>query len=311
MRRCGISASSDRIGDVAPPPNVAEWFHDYLDLSAYEQKKLYSRWPSGAKRIERLGKDRLREWLAFFESDAVGMDRDRLRKMIASRPQLLAYELSNVRSTTSFFREELGLSSAEYASLLRSYPSALMHSVDRRLRPTVAFLQDECGGGKDNWRSWRRVVYAYPRVFSHSLEGTLRPKVRFLRNGGAGLHLLRSELSQVVGTFPPTLWLGEATLSSKLEFLRESLGLDPPELRAVVVSYPQVLGLSLENNLRVKVEFFLGGGGGAGADGAIGCGLSREQLKEFVLYQPALLAYSLEKRLRPRIARMQEMNISL
>jgi hypothetical protein len=39
-------------------------------------------------------------------------------------------------------------------------------------------------------------------------------------------------------------------------------------------------------------------------------GLSKRELKGFVLYQPALLAYSLEGRLKPRIRLMQENNIS-
>jgi hypothetical protein len=39
--------------------------------------------------------------------------------------------------------------------------------------------------------------------------------------------------------------------------------------------------------------------------------LSQDQLREFVFYQPSLLAYSLENRLRPRIERMQEKNINL
>jgi len=288
--------------------DVEHWFRDYLGLSIHEQKKVYSRWPNGTNCIERLGRDRLQEWFAFFQSDTVGMDRDQLRKMIVSRPQLLSYKLSNVQSTTSFFREELGLSPKEYTSLLQAYPSVLMYSVDKRLRPTVDFLQNECGGGKDNWQSWKHVVCVCPAVFSHSLEKTLLPKVGFLCDEGPErtLNLKRSELSQVVGKFPPTLWLSEENLQSKLDFLSESLGLEPSELRAIVVSYPQVLGLSLENNLRVKIDFFLGD---KSQDG--NCGLGRDQLKEFVLYQPALLAYSLEKRLKPRISRMQEKNIFL
>ena len=37
---------------------------------------------------------------------------------------------------------------------------------------------------------------------------------------------------------------------------------------------------------------------------SINCGLTKEQLKEFVMYQPALLAYS-SNRLKSRISRMK------
>ena len=129
--------------------------------------------------------------------------------------------------------------------------------------------------------------------------------------------------TQVVAKFPPTLWLSEENLQSKLNFLSESLNLDGSELRSIIVSYPQILGLSLQNNLRHKMDFFLdasvqvvdpatlllpGDKSQKKTNGSINCGLSRNQLKEFVIYQPALLAYSLENRLKPRIPRIQEKN---
>jgi hypothetical protein len=291
-----------------------EWFHRYLSLTQSQQQKMYSRWPNGIDCIRRLGRRRLRMWLNFFLSEMIGMNNDQLRSMIVMRPQLLSYTLSNVQATTSFFRGELGLSSNEYASLLQSYPSVLMYSIDNRLRPTVDFLQNDCGGGKDNWSSWKRVIYSYPNVFSHSLEKTLLPKVQFLcnRDDEQSLGLKRSELSQLVAKFPPILWLSEDNLQSKLNFLSESLGLEGSELKAIVVAYPQILGLSVHNNLQPKMDFFLDGVGESADDyHSIHCGLTKSQLKEFVLYQPALLAYSLENRLRPRICRMQEKNIFL
>mmetsp|Transcript_6731 Transcript_6731/g.16574 ORF Transcript_6731/g.16574 Transcript_6731/m.16574 type:complete len:421 (-) Transcript_6731:57-1319(-) len=304
---------AERISFVRP---VEEWLNHYLSLSDSDQKKLYSRWPNGVDRVNRIGRERLHEWIAFFLSDTVGLDHSQLRKMLVSRPQLLTYKLSNMQCTASYFREELGLSSKEFGSLLNAYPSVLMYSINDRLRPTVNFLQNECGGGKDNWASWKRVIYSYPNVFSHSLEKTLLPKVNFLcsKETGKSLSLKRSELSQVVAKFPPTLWLSEVNLQSKFDFLSESLGLNRSELRTMIVSYPQMLGLSLENNIMPKMDFFLhasvrGDNRFKEINNSINCGLSKNQLKDFVLYQPALLAYSLESRLKPRISRMQAKNI--
>ena len=127
-----------------------------------------------------------------------------------------------------------------------------------------------------------------------------------------------SDVSHVVSGFPPLLWLKRETIMEKVNFLREALGINDDikeqqeELRDLFVTYPQILGLSLENNLRPKIDYFLAfpldddnqisNGGGAG--------LTRLKLKEFVLYQPSLLGYSLEKRIRPRIAKLQENFIS-
>ncbi|KAL7549913.1 hypothetical protein ACHAWF_016548 [Thalassiosira exigua] len=303
-----------------------DWFPQYLGVSKSDLNRIDSRLPNGIASIYRLGRRRLQERMAFFLSKTVGLSRDELQKLITSRPQLLTYKLSNLENTVLYFREELGLSSNELASVLKSYPSVLMYSVDKRLRPTVDFLQNECGGGKDNWASWKRVVCSYPAVFSHSLEKTLLPNVEFLCRGDEGhsLGLSRSELSQVIGAFPPTLWLSKENLKSKLDFLTKSLGLTPRELQTIIVSYPSILGLSLQRNLIPKMYFFLdatewdsiskvdrvsSGTSSKQSDGTINCGLTRDQLKGFVMYQPALLGYSLENRIKPRIRQMQERNI--
>jgi len=287
--------------------STEEWFVQYLNLSTYHQKKIYSRWPGAADSIERLGRKRLHKWLSFFLSSEVGMDHNQLRKLILDRPQLLSYKLSNIQATTSYFLDELGLTSYEYTKLLNKYPSILMYSIDNRLQPIVEFLQKDCGGGETT--SWRKIVYTYPHIFSHSIEKRLQPKVKFLCNGN-NLGLNRSELSQVAAHFPPLLWVSEENTQSKLDFLSDALDLSTAELRTIVVAYPQVLGLSLDKNLKLKTEFFLDGASSKN-DMTFNCGLSKRQLKEFVLYQPALLAYSLENRIKPRISRMLEKNIYL
>ena len=110
----------------------------------------------------------------------------------------------------------------------------------------------------------------------------------------------------------------------------------------MVMTYPQILSLRVDNNFRPTIQFLLttvaelydqqqrqhslslkvadttftsysavamcsscqaslSPGGGAG--------LTREELKDFMLYQPALIAYSLDVRIRQRIQRLQGNNI--
>lgn len=150
------------------------------------------------------------------------------------------------------------------------------------------------------------------------------------------------DLSRIVTLFPPLLWLSQANLEAKLDFLTQEFDLKHNELRSIVVTMPALLGLSVDCNLRPKINFFLqsedteeesssmdilegmemerdeysdndhdhdvdGGGWERGGGG----GLTRKELKDFVLYQPALLAYSLENRIVPRLKRMSEANIKL
>ena len=286
---------------------IEQWITRYLRLSKSDAAKI--------KRVQSLGRYRLKLWFTYFLSE-IGLTNSELRKIVVSRPNLLSYKLSNIQSTIHFFHEEVGLSKSEIRSIIKAYPSVLTYSVANRLRPHIHFLQNEIGGGIENWKAWKKVVCTYPQFFSHSLKKTLLPKIHFFcdeENDGS-LQLKKSELSQIVSKFPPTLWLSNENLNEKFKFLTESLELDSNELRAIVLTYPQVLGLSLQNNLKPKMEFFLGGcyedSKNCNDDHDFNCGFSKEELKDFVLYQPALLAYSLEGRLKPRVHHMKQSNIS-
>ena len=154
-------------------------------------------------------------------------------------------------------------------------------------------------------------------------------KVAFLRRA---LHLEAwDDMARLITFFPPLLWLSEANICAKIDFFREELDLSEKELCDMLITMPALLGLSVEGNLRPKINYFL-----QSEDTKIkspsndilvdnedvdrneddwkmdgGGGLTRTELKEFVLYQPALLAYSLKNRIIPRLKRMREAKISL
>jgi mTERF domain-containing protein len=290
--------------------STEQWFSRYLNLSKADTAKLKSKWPND-NHLENLGRHRLKHWFAYFLSD-IGLTNTELRKMIVSRPTLLSYKLSKIQFTSSFFCEEAGLSKAEFRSIILSYPAVLTYSITNRLRPHISFLQNEIGGGKENWQAWRKVVCTYPQFFSHSLEKTLLPKLNFFCDKKSPLYLKRSELSQVVAKFPPTLWLSDSILKEKFEYLTDSLKLSSKDLKTVILTFPQILGLSIENNLKPKFAFLLGDqeDGYVCDDEDFDCVLSKEELREFVIYQPALLAYSLERRLKPRLNQMEDTGIA-
>jgi hypothetical protein len=137
------------------------------------------------------------------------------------------------------------------------------------------------------------MLESYPQLLFHSpLE--MKRKLAFL---ATSLELSRrQDAVHIVSSFPPIFWLRAELLQEKMDFLQSDLHLDTDELTFLVTSYPQVLGLSIEQNLRPKLSFLLNH-------------LTMEQLKEFIAYQPSLLAYSLENRLRPRIELLKTKSI--
>ena len=201
--------------------------------------------------------------------------------MLVARPQVLTYQVSKWTSLIDYLEKELDLSTDEVSHMIRLAPHLITYSVDTQLRPTVDFLQTL--GSPERIR---HVVSRYPHVLARRVNKVLKPKLDYLAER---LQLERpTDAGEIVLKYPPIFWLTPELLDSKVTFLETELDLTAVELSFLIGSYPQVLGLSLENNLQPKVEF-------------LRQSLSTEELREFVLYQPSLLAYSLENRLRPRL----------
>lgn len=91
-----------------------------------------------------------------------------------------------------------------------------------------------------------------------------------------------TDLSSIISSFPPLLWLSKANIKEKVLFLEKEFELDNDELRDIIVTYPQILGLSVRSNLRQKIDYFIGDDDD---DEGENVSLSRHELKELVLYQ--------------------------
>ena len=228
---------------------------------------------------ESLPRKRVRQVLYFLES--LGFSSDELNKIIMSQPKLFAYNVERFQEVVHFLSPLV-----DVRPVIQRWPTILTYSVQGRLQPGVAFLKS-LGDTR-----WERMILRYPQVLSHSVETVLLPKLTFLQQF---LNIPSSK--QLVTHYPPLLWLSSDLLKRKFYFIQQSLELTREEMECVVESYPQVLGLSLENNLKPTIRY-------------LQTYLSEEQLRDFVLYQPALLAYSLPKRIRPRLERMKDMDIA-
>lgn len=231
----------------------------------------------------------VRQFLFLFSSD-LKLSKHEIVKLIMAHPQLLNYRTATLKQSIDFLQDELGL---DILRMIHKRPMFLTYSVDEHLIPVVIFLRSM---GSDGWNGWRRMIESYPQLLSHSVETKLKPKLAFL---AASLKLTRrQDAVHIVSTFPPIFWLQADLLQDKMDFLQTALQLDDDELSFLITSFPQVLGLSIEQNLKPKLAFLLQH-------------LTMEQLREFIAYQPSLLAYSLENRLRPRIDLMEKNGIAI
>ena len=170
--------------------------------------------------------------------------------------------------------------------LIMGHPKILSSSLERNLIPTVDFFFHEIGlkeleFGKVMYRRGGSLLEA-------NVDRTLVRKVNFLRSQ-LGLELsidgntdkaemedfkisLPSQdnvynlttsdkkrlLAQIIATTPDILTLSiENNMEPKFDYFRKTLGFSQEQLRYIIVKRPQILSLNLERNIKPKIEFLL------------------------------------------------------
>lgn len=229
------------------------------------------------------------------------LDKACIARIILKAPKLVNYSHTKIASSIEFFQQR-GFSSEEIGKMIASRPMILTYSTGNKIKSVLDVLERDLGIPK-----CKSIVVRYPQVLTVNADSIVE-RARFLRSNfhfgcASGSEWL--DVSNIISGFPPVLWLSEGNLVNKILFLQKEFDFRNEEMRDILVTFPQMLGLSTETNLRPKIDFLLLPSQSGGA------GLSREELKELVLYQPAVLAYSLEGRIKPRVERMKKNFITL
>jgi mTERF domain-containing protein, mitochondrial len=106
-----------------------------------------------------------------------------------------------------------------------------------------------------------------------------------------------SQAKRVMYQAPQVIGLSvEQNVKQKVSFLRDSFQLTDLELRHVLSGMPTLLCCNVDSNLRPKVEYLFKVFGGGNVD----------ELRETILKLPAVLGFSLEERIQPRMERLLE-----
>lgn len=269
--------------------SIAEQLSQVARSSGNEHSKI----ENAAKRVKTYRGD-VRKITNYFLRD-LGISNDSFVKIVVKAPAIFNYSIGKIKTTTRFFLKQ-GFTLEQVNKILTSRPKILGYSINTKLRPALNKIQDIVGND-----SYQRIISRYPQILTINVE-EIDKRSTFLQYK---LQLRHSrDIGYVYAGFPPTFYLSEDNISSKADFLKEVFNFDNIEMRDTMVTYPQLLGLSIEVNLRPKIQFLLNDSGNGGA------GLSLDELKDIVLYQPSILGYSLENRLKPRIKRMKEVYIS-
>ena len=85
-------------------------------------------------------------------------------------------------------------------------------------------------------------------------------------------------------------------MERNLAFLEDRLNFTVDELRQIVVGYPRILSLSLENDLIHTIDFF---------HDALSRTINDSNVRSLICEMPRLLEYNVAKRLKPRLDRVR------
>ncbi|OLP97984.1 Protein aardvark [Symbiodinium microadriaticum] len=112
------------------------------------------------------------------------------------------------------------------------------------------------------------------------------------------MQLSTVQVAKSIERFPSVLGLSiDANLKQKVEWLK-GLGVSQSQVAKVIATHPQVLGLSIDANLKPTVEWIKG------------LGLSESQVTKVIATHPPLLCYSIHANLKPTVEWIRGLGLS-
>eukprot|EP00438_Fugacium_kawagutii_P031476 Skav222645 [mRNA] locus=scaffold10:444608:446644:- [translate_table: standard] len=215
----------------------------------------------------------------------LGLTKSQVAKAAAKSPQILGCSIEQNLKPTVQWMHELGLTKIQVAKAVASFPQILGLSVEQNLKLTVQWML-ELGLTKSQVA---KAVATNPRLLSYSIEQNLKPTVQWMLKLG----LNESQVAKAVATSPILGLSVQQNLNRKVQWLAE-LGLTKSQVVKVIVDFPQILGLSIEENLASKMKL-------------LKSYFSHTDSAQLLAKWPVILGYS-RQRLEKRLTVLSEQN---
>ncbi|KAK3159109.1 hypothetical protein QOZ80_2AG0145870 [Eleusine coracana subsp. coracana] len=252
--------------------------------------------------------------LAFLTN--IGLGKGDIASAIARDPCLLCSKVDNTLTPRVAELLDLGLSPLQISTIITAIPCILRRSVTPRFQFYISFLgscEKLCSVLRRNWGG---------RLLSQDVERVVKPNIAFLQQCG----LNDSEISKLLMLAPIILLEPEnakdivecadklgvprdspmfkhalkaiflaspARINAKLDFLKKALGCSEAEVNIAVRKLPQIVSWT-EVKLIPTVKFL-----------KMEVGLD----PNYIVRRPAVLSYSLKKRLMPRYFVLQALKV--
>ena len=178
----------------------------------------------------------------------VGMTKAAAKELLVRRePKMLGQSVKDaLRPTFEYLVEHAGLRPGNVGDML-------WLDLETQIKPRVEFLALECGMGST---AAAAAIRNFPPSQSHVLyrhfenpENMARKALKCLREE---VGMSAEQVSFAIGRFPKILDYSPEKIAGCFEFLRSTCALTEEECRRVIAATPQVVGLSVEENMAPK-----------------------------------------------------------
>ena len=206
----------------------------------------------------------------------LGFEGAELKKLIHKEPAIL---LQRNRHTVPRCRylTELGVPAERLPTMLRKQPQILHLSVEKGLKPRVAYFKKELLIPEADIP---KMLERNPAVLTFSIENQVQPRVDFLRDLG----ISRDGVMKMIVRHPHVLQYSFEGLEEHINFL-SSIGMNEEDVVHTVTRLSQLFSLSVADSLRPKFKYMTDELGG--------------DHKTCVKF-PAYFSLSLDQRIKPR-----------
>ena len=242
-----------------------------------------------------------------------------IRKMVQKNPRILlmSVEQNLTPKCVFYFIMTLQMNTKDVGKLLIKYPQILDYNLEHHITPIHHYFLSLDFSSYE----FSRIIQRYPRLVTYSLIHIKR-RIGYLR---FGLYFQADAIRRILYQCPQIVSLGQENLETTVDFLLQTVapgtslvpsnsvegsndGPDSSELvetddkdalsilQILIAGLPTLLTLSIEKNLQPKVDYLRDR-------------LGQEELSSALLRMPALLGYSLDKRIEPRLEAMLKAKI--
>lgn len=239
--------------------------------------------------------------LVYYMIMKLQMSSAQVQKILLAYPKILDSNLDrSILPTTMYFVNELDFSLAEFRNMLLKFPRIVTYSL-RKIKYVVGYFRFALGlpaGGV------KKVLYRAPAVLGLQVDTNVKPKVEFLQRS---LDLSNNQLETVLTAMPSLLLLNvDSNLRPKLDYLAETFakllgttggehaGSSTTILRDTVLRLPTLLGYSLEQRIRPRVEAIVRAGVDPSSCITIGIPMKQEAFDEWLQRRAKKLALTRE-----------------